>query len=93
MKSLTFFCLITSFLAFSVSAQHFTTPDSYVKFINTEHREIAKEIVAYVATLEQGKSLKDEEHKRKAILLKSKTASIHIAGMPPYKNDKSMQDS
>jgi len=95
MKSLKFFFFITSFLAVYVSsfAQHFTAPDSYVKFINTEHREIAKEIVAYTATLAQGKSLKDEEHKRKAILLKLKTASIHIAGMPPYKTDKTLQDS
>ena len=95
MKSYKFIFVITSFLAVSVSsfAQHFTTPDSYVKFINTEHRAIAKEIVSYTATLAQGKSLKDEEHKRKAILLKLKSASIHIAGMPPYKTNKTMQDS
>jgi hypothetical protein len=95
MKSFKFFCVITSFLAVSVSsfAQHFTTPDSYVKFINTEHREIAKEIVSYTVTLAQGKSMKAEEQKRKAILLRLKTASIHIAGMPPYKNDKTLQDS
>ena len=95
MKPLKFFFFLASFLTVYVSSfgQHFTTPDSYAKFINTEHREIAKQIVSYTATLAQGKSLKNEEHKRKAILLKLKAASIHIAGMPPYKTDKTLQDS
>lgn len=85
-----FLCAITLFQA---QAQHFTEPQGYVDFINGHHKEVAQELVFYVNKLAHGKSAKQEEPVRKAILHKLKSASVRIGGMPDYKSDRSLQDS
>src|SRR6187402_1911480 len=66
---------------FSATAQHFTEPVGYVDFINGHHQEVAQELVFYVNTLAHGKSAKQEEPVRKAILHKLKSASVRVGGM------------
>lgn len=77
----------------AVHAQELNDPKGYVHYIGLQHREIAKDVLAYTSSVAHSKSARKVEHRRQAMLQQLKVAIKKIGAMPAFQGDGSLRDS
>jgi len=90
-----FTCLILLCVLFNLysKAQDFQNPGDYITYINKANEALTTKYLAYLSAVSHGKSARKVEKRRLEVVNSITDTRFNIAGMPPFKGDRTLKDT
>ena len=74
-------------------SQDFGNPGEYIGYISKANETLTEKYLVYLSSVSHGKSARKVEKRRQELLQTINDTRYNIAGMPPFKGDKSLRDT
>jgi len=80
-------------ISIRLSAQDFTDPVQYIDYIGKANATLTQKYLVYLSFMSHGKNARKVEKRRTELLNAISDTRFSIAGMPPFKGDRSFRDT
>ena len=91
-KIVSFTLLFILFIA-KTHAQDFQNAGDYISYINKANEALTVKYLTYLSAVSHGKSARKVEKRRQEVVGAISDTRFNIAGMPPYKGDRTLKDT
>jgi hypothetical protein len=85
--------LLTLLISVRLPAQDFTDPLQYLDYIGKANEALTQKYLVYLSFMSHGKNARKVEKRRTELLNAISDTRFSVAGMPPFKGDRSFRDT